>query len=62
MLYEVLTRTYLWLYWFVEYHKFEEYTCGNLRKVDGEDSLDWLRGVVFGDSDYTYDYWLYDDL
>lgn len=55
MLYELLTRTYLWLYWFVEYNSFVEYECGLLQKVDGEDLCKWLGDVLDIDpSDYYY--------
>ena len=46
MLYELLTRTYLWLYWFVEYHSLEEdeYGCGDI--VDGQELRFWLEDVL----------------
>lgn len=55
MLYALLTRTYNWLYWFVEYHSFVENECGSLQKVDGEDLCKWLGNVLYIDSfDYYY--------
>ena len=61
MLYEVLTRTYLWLYWFVNYNSFLEYECGTLQKVDGEDLLNWLGDVVLDIHDFDYSYSRYEE-
>lgn len=60
MLYSLLTRTYLWLYWFVEYESFVEWECGSLKKVDGEDLLNWLSDVL-GIHDFDYGYHRYEE-
>lgn len=61
MLYEVLTRTWLWLYWFVKYHSFVEYEYGHLQKVDCEELCSWLEDILKIDSD-DYDYWRYENI
>lgn len=60
MLYELLTRTWLWLYWFVEYRSFHEYECGLLQEVDCEDLLKWMSDFLNIDS-WDYDYSEYDE-
>lgn len=61
MLYAILTRTWLWLYWFVEYHSFEEDECGCGNKVDCEDLLDWLDDFLKINA-YNYGYWKYENI
>lgn len=60
MLYAVLTRTYLWLYWFVEYHSFVENECGCNQEVDCEKLLYWL-GDFLNSNSWDYDYCEYDE-
>lgn len=61
MLYAILTRTWHWLYWFVEYHSFVENEYGCCRKVDCEDLLDWLADIL-NISSFDYDYGRYENL
>ena len=61
MLHAVLTRTYLWLYWFVNFNSFLEYECGTLHKADGEDLLNWLGCGVLDIHDFDYSYCKYEE-
>lgn len=54
MLYAILTRTYLWLYWFVSYRSLEEseFGCGEI--VDCEHLLGWMDDFL--QPNFTFDY------
>ena len=58
MLHAILTRTWLWLYWMVEYLSFVENECGLCKTVDCEELCSWLEDVLKINSlDYQYDYY-----
>lgn len=62
MLYAILTRTWLWLYWFVEYHSLHEWEYGSpLKEVDCEMLIDHLASILKIES-LEYDYWKYENI
>lgn len=61
MLYAILTRTYLWLYWFVRFRDLAENAFGEVKRFGENELLDWLGYDVLGLHPIDYCYSQYDE-
>ena len=61
MLYEILVRTYLWIYWFCEYHILLECEIGDPHDADPFFELRISLETLLGIDPWYYDYCIYEN-